>query len=524
MQVHLSIYNWGNCRLSLKVSPSAEVIMAITRREQARNSETVAPENEVRLSESCETAPSSPVGVTGLNRRAFIGVATASVGALAAGFGAPAILRLASAQKGRGTVTRNRLRIPPVTSPISLSLGAAPATVDLGGGKLSSALAYNAYGYLPGPTLLASNGDTASITLVNGLAEPTITHWHGMVVPPEADGHPRYAIAPGGTYDYAFTINQRAALNWYHPHPHMLTGKQVNLGLAGAFIVRDAVEDALGLPSGAYEVPLIIRDANLDSAGNLAYNPTSSGFFGKIALVNGTRDPYLDVNQAVYRFRVLNGSNARVFRIALSNGTFTVIGNDGGLLPAAVQVAEIVFGPGERLDLLVDFRGLLGTKVMLKDLASGWNLLEFNVGSGGDSRDILLPSTLSTIEELSGPTEPTRKFQFEGMSRINGKRYDLNRTDFTVTKGQIERWRFTTKGNAPHPVHVHGASFQVQSRSGGRNRLFPWEGGWKDTVLLNDRETVDVFIRFDGYRGLYLLHCHQPEHEDQGMMSNFEVI
>ncbi len=110
------------------------------------------------------------------------------------------------------------------------------------------------------------------------------------------------------------------------------------------------------------------------------------------------------------------------------------------------------------------------------------------------------------------------------MSKINGQVYDLNRIDFRVPFGQIELWRFTTGHNAPHPVHVHGASFQVQSRSGGRGVVFPWERGWKDTVLLEDGETVDVLIRFDGYRGLYLLHCHKLEHEDMGMMSNFEVI
>jgi FtsP/CotA-like multicopper oxidase with cupredoxin domain len=110
------------------------------------------------------------------------------------------------------------------------------------------------------------------------------------------------------------------------------------------------------------------------------------------------------------------------------------------------------------------------------------------------------------------------------MSRINGLQYDMNRIDFRVPFGVTERWRFTTGGNAPHPVHVHGTSYQVLSRTGGRNRLFPWESGWKDTVLLNDRESVDVLIRFNGYRGLYVMHCHQLEHEGMGMMTNFEVV
>jgi FtsP/CotA-like multicopper oxidase with cupredoxin domain len=115
-------------------------------------------------------------------------------------------------------------------------------------------------------------------------------------------------------------------------------------------------------------------------------------------------------------------------------------------------------------------------------------------------------------------------FTFDGMSKINGLEYDMDRIDFQVPFGVTERWRFKTGNNAPHPVHVHGASFQVQSRSGGRGVVFPWEQGWKDTVLLLDGETVEVLIRFDGFRGIYLLHCHKLEHEDMGMMSNFEVF
>lgn len=346
-----------------------------------------------------------------------------------------------------------------------------------------------------------------------------------MIVPSAADGHPRDAIMPGGNYAYRYPITQRACLNWYHPHPHMLTGKQVALGLAGAFIVNDTEEAALGLPSGVYEIPLVIRDAKFDSGGNLTYTAKSSGFLGDTPLVNGTRDPRLDVDTAVYRLRALCGANARIFKLALSNGAqFTLIGNDGGLLESPAVVGQIEFSPGERLDLLVDFRGLaVGTKVMLQDLNSGWNLLEFNVTRQVSVAATPPSGTLSSITPLANPVV-TRDFSFDGMSRINGKVYDINRIDFQVPFGQVELWRFRTGGNAPHPVHVHGASFQVQSRSGGRGVVYPWERAWKDAVLLQDGETVEVLIRFDGYRGLYVMHCHKLEHEDMGMMSNFEVI
>jgi FtsP/CotA-like multicopper oxidase with cupredoxin domain len=434
-----------------------------------------------------------------MTRRTFVGTTAASVGALAT-LGLPA--RALAAKGGGGTVIRNPLHIPPVVdTPSNYALQAAPTSVNLGDGRQAAVLGYNSL--FPGPTFRADRGDPVSVRLGNGLSQETTVHWHGMIVPTEADGHPMDSVAPGGNYLYQYTINQRAALNWYHPHPHMITGEQVALGLAGAFIVNDGEEGGLGLPSGSHEVPLIIRDASLDKSGNLRYHSRTTGFLGDIPLVNGTRDPYLNVDTALYRFRVLGGANSRVFRLALGNGAqFRLIGNDGGLLATTVTIGEITFGPGERLDFLVDFRGLaVGTRVMLRDLNSGWNLLEFVVARAVTDLTAI-PTALSTVVPLSN-TALTRVFTFDGMSKINGLEYDMDRIDFQVPFGVTERWRFKTGNNAPHPVHVHGASFQVQSRSGGRGVVFPWEQGWKDTVLL---------------------HCHKLEHEDMGMMSNFEVF
>jgi blue copper oxidase len=163
-----------------------------------------------------------------------------------------------------GAASRYLLHVPPFISAQS-TLTAAPGRIDLGGGSLSNALMYNQT--LPGPTFVVSRGTQVAASLVNHLTEPTTIHWHGLVVPTAADGQPQEAVAPGGSYLYSFTVNQRAALNFYHPHPHMMTGKQVYSGLAGAFVVRDNEEGALGLPGGGYEVPLVVRDASFDSAG-----------------------------------------------------------------------------------------------------------------------------------------------------------------------------------------------------------------------------------------------------------------
>ncbi len=457
-----------------------------------------------------------------ITRRAFLQGTAGSAGAIAVGGALFGISKALAAKPGPSA--RNPLYIPPASSPTGFTLTALPAMVDLtrGSGKLSSVWAYNSL--LPGPTLVASRGDDVTITLQNWLSQPTITHWHGMIVDPPNDGAPRLAIPSLATYNYHFTINQRATMNWYHPHPHMYTGEQVAMGLAGGFIVRDSEEAGLGLPSDKYEVPLVVRDASFDKSGNMAYTPRNGGFEGNTPLVNGTLNPKLNVDKGHYRFRVLGGANARIFGLALSNGApFTLIGNDGGFLQTPVQVTQIDLAPGERVDIIVDFHGLAaGSSVMLRDVRAGWDLLQF-VGSASSGYAWTAPPTLPTITPLSNPVT-TRVFSFDGMSMINGKQYDLDRIDFQVPFGQTELWRFTTAGNAPHPVHVHGASFQVVSRTGGRGRLFPWEQGWKDTVLLEDGETVEVLIRFDGFKGLYVVHCHKLEHEDNGMMANFEVV
>jgi FtsP/CotA-like multicopper oxidase with cupredoxin domain len=455
---------------------------------------------------------------TGISRRRFVQGAIGVSGVVAAGGLAALTAEVGSAARPGGAATRYPLRRLAVVPPGPLL--AAPGAVDVGG-RTANALLYNRT--LPGPVFSVRTGETATVPFTNGLPEPTTVHWHGLVVPTAVDGQPQDPIAPGASFTYGFTVNQRAGLSWYHPHAHMATSSQVALGLAGGFLIRDAEEDALGLPTGAFEVPLVLRDASFTKTGDLSYNGTASGFTGKTLLVNGVRDPYLDTSPAIHRFRILGGSNSRVFRLLLSNGApFRLIGNDGGLLPSAVDVSEIELSPGERVDVLVDLRTQGGNTVSIRDANSGWTLLELRVSGSPVTGGSYPTGTLSTVVPLGAPAQ-TRAFSFDGMTRINGRLYDLNRIDFTVGQGQVEEWRFTTNGNAPHPVHVHGASFQVVSRTGGRNRLFPWEAGWKDTVLLADGETVTMRVRFE-LSGRYLMHCHKLEHEDAGMMVNFNVV
>jgi FtsP/CotA-like multicopper oxidase with cupredoxin domain len=455
-----------------------------------------------------------------MHRREFLRICGRSAGAMA--FGPGVVLQSCESQPTLPEPDeRPTLRIPRTMDAGDALLAAGAAELDLGS-YTSRGWGYN--GTLPGPTLRTRVGDRARIRLLNQLSEETTIHWHGMVVPASMDGHPADAVLSGAGYNYEYPIAQRAGMNWYHPHPHGRTGRQIWRGLAGAFIVEDPAAEQ-GLPSGDREIPLLLRDGLLDGAGPFEYLRRDSGMVGDFPLVNGVPYPRVTLAPALHRFRVLNAANARVFRLGMSNGSrFTLIGNDGGLIDQPVELDRIDLGPAERVDILLDLSDqVVGAGLSLRCSRAGWDLLEIHV-AGEPHEEAFIPTAFSAIQLLPvGPGTRRRHFRFEGHRRINGREYRMDEVGFRVPLGETEIWEFESAGGAPHPVHVHGAHFQVMSRSGGRGRVFPWEQGWKDTVLLEDRERVEIAVRFDSYTGIYLLHCHQLEHEDAGMMLNFEV-
>jgi FtsP/CotA-like multicopper oxidase with cupredoxin domain len=213
-----------------------------------------------------------------------------------------------------------------------------------------------------GPIIRLQKGQKVRIHLINKLPEVTITHWHGLHVPSEIDGHPIYAIDPGQTYVYEFEVLNRAGMNIYHPHPHEITAKQVYHGLAGALFVNDEEEAALELPSGEYEIPIVIQDRLFDEQNQLMYSlhmhDRMMGFYGDRILVNGKPDFHLDVESRAYRLRFLNGSTARIYKLAWDDGMpMTVLGVDGGLLEKPESRPYVMLAPGERLDVWADFSG-----------------------------------------------------------------------------------------------------------------------------------------------------------------------
>jgi len=481
-----------------------------------------------------------------LSRRRFLRLTAATAAAAAAGIqGVSGCGEPPSGPEG------NPDGRSPLARPVDLSVGGASLTAAAGTAAIADGESIQAWlfnGSLPGPTLRARQDDRARLRLVNQLPDSTILHWHGLMVPANEDGHPRDAIGPGASFDYDFPLVQRAGTFWYHPHAHERTADQVHRGLAGFIIVGDAEEDALQLPSGAQEILLLLQDRAGEPALAYVYAPTDAdlhaGMLRGVPFGNGVRRPTLSVLGGRYRFRVVNASHARVYRLGLDTGPpLTVIGNDGGLLPSAAQVGDLYLGVGERIDFLIDFAAVpAGTRLMLKSLPftiasspSGsypqgmeMDLLELVRGEGVSTGGPALPGMLCSVPLLGAPAVE-RTFVFSGtdqpeMHRINGLSFDMNRVDFQVPLGQVERWVFCNDTTLPHPVHVHGTHFQIVSRAGGRATVFPYEAGWKDTVLVMPLESVEVLIRFSTYRGLFLLHCHNLQHEDLGMMLNVEVV
>jgi FtsP/CotA-like multicopper oxidase with cupredoxin domain len=358
------------------------------------------------------------------------------------------------------------------------------------------------------------------------------------------NGHPKWAVAPGQSYSVNFPVIQRACTSFYHAHPDMNTGKEVYMGIAGLFIVEDDEELALGLPSGEFDIPLLIQDKRFDANNQIVYSPTNmdlmSGWLGDTIVVNGTPNAFLPVAPTLYRFRLVNGSNARFLQIGLSDSkTFSVIANDGGLLPQPVTKTSLMIGPAERIEIVIDFSSYTqGQTVTLKSLkftfsdapGSGtvpqgaeMDILQFQVSKTGSSGGVV-PSQLSTIATFNAAdAKRTRVFTFAAQHHINDQAFDINRIDAEVPLGDLEQWTFTSEGASTHPIHVHGVQFQVIDRGKG-NAADPTELGWKDVVRLDPLGTVNTLIKFTDYTGLFLIHCHKLEHADVGMMSNFEVL
>jgi FtsP/CotA-like multicopper oxidase with cupredoxin domain len=413
-----------------------------------------------------------------------------------------------------------------------------------------------------GPTIKVRRGQRVRINFTNNLPEVTLMHWHGLHVPEEMDAHPRFMVEPGASYVYEFTVMNRAGTYWYHPHPDMLTGVQVHRGLAGLFIVTDDEEQALGLPSGELDLPIVLQDRTFDANNQFNYqHSTMVGFLGNRILVNGNVARPIDVDSRHYRLRFLNGSNSRMYKLAWSDGTpMTAIATDGGLLEAPLQRPYLMLAPGERVEVIADFKSVPSKK--RRHLVSQAFSPMGNVGNGGAAvangaafpivsfrvrrrvpDTFVLPQTLSTIvryrlEDAVNAAAPRAlpvSFQM-GMFHLNGRMFEMNEVaaNEIVTINTLEAWDIANQSGMvqmAHPMHVHLVQFQIIDRQMNASGAANYEGvrygfldsGWKDTFLLMPGERVRFLLRFEDFTGKFVYHCHNLEHEDMGMMRNFQV-
>ena len=426
----------------------------------------------------------------------------------------------------------------------------------------------------PGPTFETRSGQGVLVEWVNELPDKhflpidhsihgaeadkpdvrTVVHLHGAKAPAESDGYPENWFVRGRSALCHYPNQQEAATLWYHDHALGINRLNVFAGLLGMFVVRDEFEDALGLPRGKYEIPLVVYDRIIDLEGQLNYpvsgdekKPWTPEVFGDAILINGKLFPYLEVEPRKYRFRVLNGSNARFFHLSWSKGQTYQIGSDQGLLAAPVKLDNVSLAPAERADVVVDFSGLGGSNVVLKN--DIFAVMQFRVARSGGRDSKALPERLRPvpkIEEASAVKIRTLSLvevddlvQRPVTMLLNNAHWNMPVTE-TPVLDSTEIWELVNTTDDSHPIHLHLVRFQILDRRSfsideywntGKIKYKapailpePGEAGWKDTVRADPGMVTRIIARFEGFPGRYVWHCHILEHEDNEMMRPFDVV
>lgn len=422
-----------------------------------------------------------------------------------------------------------------------------------------------ANGNLLGPTLMMNKGDNISITVNNQLTDTTTIHWHGMHVAPENDGGPHSVINPGTTWNPQFEVMDKAGLHWYHPHLHMMTDKHVSKGIAGLIIVRDTEEAGLNLPVsyGVDEFPIILQTKGFDLNGQIEVHTEMD----TSVLVNGTPHTYTDLPAQVVRLRVLNGASQRVFELGFSdNRQFSLIGTDGGLLTAPVNLTRYRMAPGQRADILVDLSSSQGQSLQLMNFGSelpnaiygsiqpgmgpgatipgyannplngsDFAFLDINVVAPTANPITTIPTSLATfttIPEASATTTRTLTFTSAGQMGnlvgpflINGAPFEMSTINYTVPLNNTEIWTLVNQTPIAHPFHIHDVQFFILDING--NPPPPALAGYNDVVLVPaGMGQVRFIAKFEDFANdsiPYMYHCHMLTHEDMGMMGQFIV-
>jgi len=428
---------------------------------------------------------------------------------------------------------------------------------------------------IPGPTIEARSGKPIFVEWVNDLptthlfridhnlegAEKdkpdvrTVVHLHGGRVSSDSDGYPESWFVPGKSNVCFYPNTQDAATLWYHDHAMGINRLNVYAGLFGLFVIRDQFEDGLNLPTAEFEIPLVLCDRLLDQEGQFVYpvspdpiHPWVPEVFGDVVLVNGKISPHCEVKPRPYRFRILNGANGRFFHLAFAHQIeFWQIGSDQGLLSAPVRLKMLTLAPGERADLIVDFSKSRGESLVLK--SDHLDVMQFRVSGTVSAAVPAIPKSLRELARMQeSEAVKTRELLIEetvdAADNPTIMLLDRKRWMDPVTEnpflGSTEIWSIVNGTEDSHPIHLHMVRFQVLDRQNFyvmnylRKRELKFTGppvapdrnemGWKDTVRAEPGMVTRIMVRFDGYAGRYVWHCHILEHEDNEMMRPFDVI
>jgi FtsP/CotA-like multicopper oxidase with cupredoxin domain len=422
-------------------------------------------------------------------------------------------------------------------------------------GTIANLMTYN--GSYPGPTIGVRQGDILRIHLTNALPATTQTnllgyqqnitnlHTHGWHVSPKPPGdYVMYDLPPGQTYihEYDTALQEAGTLNFYHPHKHGVAAEQYWAGLVGALVVEDSPDLPTNLST--YETHIIIlKDITLSGSEPAAHAMMGDYMHGKegnLVMVNGQVNPRLTIKSGqVQRWRILNASNARFYRLSLESHSMYLIGTDGGLLDRPYQVSELLLSPGERVDVLVRasqrsasyrLRALPYNRIGMMTSPT-ITLLTLSY-SGKLSQS--LPSSINPAARRLDPdaldirAERTLTLGMgQGNASINGQNFDLDPYTIMSEVDTYELWTIVNESGMDHPFHQHVNATQVLAVSGvdpGYAALYTNLPTWKDVVLVPKWGSVTMLVPVMDYGGMAMFHCHILEHEDIGMMGIWHLM
>jgi FtsP/CotA-like multicopper oxidase with cupredoxin domain len=410
------------------------------------------------------------------------------------------------------------------------SLTPTPSTVTVAGHRVTL-MTYDGR-YTP-PTLRVYPGDTIRLRFPNALDQPTNLHLHGMGVSPlGSSDNPFLHVAPGQTEDYEIRVpaNHPPGLFWYHPHPHGLSDEQTRNGMSGALIVEGLL-DSFPTLRHVRERVFLLKDLQVEN-GRAAILSIGKN---DIRTINGVRNPVIVLRPGETElWRIANVGGDVYYELSLEGHRFDVVARDGHRLAHIEPTDTLVLSPGARVEALIT-AGARGVHLMHDgdvDTGPAGNQYAGTVMAtvrveGPPATPAVLPAALRPVEDLRAKVTNRRTIVFSESTDgdtffIDGKTFDMNRTDIRVKLGAVEEWTIRNDADELHSFHIHQTHFQVTEIDGVPQPA----DGYRDIIDVPIGGAVKVVIPFTDpvIVGRFVYHCHILSHEDKGMMATIEVV